>query len=129
MQARLLAVVLLALTLGGCAFTNPQNTPLLTALDEAVRPETTWGKIALGPIFVPVGVTCAVLDICVVHPLHAVGLGAEDTWQTLWMKPSDSFAERALLFVPKLAATPVVFGFCWLGESLFDLRPQKTEEQ
>ena len=129
MVFRLLIPVLLALALGGCAFINPQNTPLLTTLDAAVKPDTAWSKIALGPVFVPVGVGCALLDIGVVHPLHSVWLAAVDTRDALWAKSSGSFAEQALMAVPKAAVTPVVFAFCWLGESLFDLRKPKADAE
>jgi len=121
MRIRILAAVLLALTLGGCAFTNPKNTPLLTALDGWVTPETTGEKVALAPVFVPVGMACGALDICVVHPVQAAGLAAGDTWKLLWSKPPDSFTEQLLEFVPKAVISPVVFSFCWVGRSLFDV--------
>ena len=115
-------VALLALVLGGCACANPKNTPLLTALDGLVKPETTGEKVALAPVFVPVGAACGALDIAVVHPLHSVLLAGEDTWRAVWAQPQGSFVERSIAFVPKAAVTPVVFAFCWLGESLFNVR-------
>jgi len=119
----------LVLALGGCAFQNPRNTPILTALDRSVKPKTTTTQVALGVVFVPVGVVSGALDIAVVHPLRSIVLGGEDTWRAVWAEPSGTFAEQSLLFVPKAAVTPVVFAFCWLGESLFDLRPMPEGEK
>jgi len=128
MSARPFIPALLALAISGCAFLNPANRPLLNALDEAVKPEATWAKIALGPVFVPTGVLCAVMDIAVAHPVQSVGFASAHTWRALWAQHRGPFAEQALLFVPKLAATPLVFTVVWLGDSVFDLRRRKGEK-
>lgn len=39
-----------------------------------------------------------------------------------------SCGQPAALFVPKVAASPVVYAFCWIGETFFAPRPQKTKE-
>jgi len=128
MRARVCIPLVLTLVLGGCAFTNPRNTPALSALDRAVRPETTLGKAALAPVFVPVGVACGALDICVLHPVRAAGYAAADTWRAVWADSRLSHTEQALLLVPKAAVSPVVFAFCWFGESFFNLRPDSAKE-
>ncbi len=128
MRMGALVLGLLALSAGGCAFNDPAKTPLLTALDGVVKPETTWGKISLGVVFVPVGAVCGVLDVAVVHPAHAVYLAAGRTWRDLWVTPEATFGERALLFVPKVILTPLVFGGHWLGETMFDLRAEEQKE-
>jgi hypothetical protein len=125
MLGRTVMVAGLLLAAAGCACSNPRNTPLLTALDDSVTPGTTTAKVAWGPVFVPVGVTCGALDILVLHPTHALKLGAEDTYGVLWKDPAGTPAEQTVAFLPKAVATPVVFTFCWLGESAFDLRPRK----
>lgn len=129
MRRRALLWGLLALAAGGCAFNDPANTPLLTALDKAVQPETTWGKISLGAVFVPVGAVCGVLDIAVVHPAHSLYLAGGRTRQDLWVAPDAKFGERALLFVPNLLLTPFVFGGHWLGYALFDLRVEEEQKE
>ncbi|MFH1731778.1 MAG: hypothetical protein ABIF82_09025 [Planctomycetota bacterium] len=128
MFVRTLAIALLALAAGGCAFSNRANTPLLTALDGAVEPKSTGAKVALAPVFIPAGMACGALDIALLHPLQSLWFAAEDTWSSVWAAPSGSFVQQAALFVPKAAASPVVYAFCWVGETLFDLRPQKTKE-
>jgi len=128
MFVRILAVALLALAAGGCAFSNPANTPLLTALDGVVEPDSAGAKVALAPVFVPAGVACGALDVGVLHPLQSLWFAAEDTWGSVWAAPGGSLGEQAALFVPKAAATPVVYVVCWIGETLFDLRPRKTKE-
>lgn len=128
MWARSCIPLVLALALGGCAFMNPRNTPALNTLDRAVPPETTLAKIALAPVFIPVGVACGALDICVLHPARAAGYATEDTRRVVWADSRLSHTEQALLLVPKAAVSPVVFIFCWFGESVFDLRPERTGE-
>lgn len=128
MFVRTLAMTLLALAAGGCAFSNPANTPLLTALDGVVAPESTGAKVALAPVFVPAGMACGALDVVVLHPLQSLWFAAEDTWSSVWAAPSGSVGQQAALFVPKVAVSPVVYAFCWIGETLFDLRPRKTKE-
>ena len=126
MRTACLCLTLAATLAAGCAFTNPDNTPLLTALDNSVRPESTTEKILLTPVFVPVGLACGALDICLVHPIRALGFAGEDTYHAVWADPRGSFAAQSLKAIPKAVVTPVVFAFCWVGESLFDLRPQEA---
>ena len=128
MRTRPCIPLALALALGGCAFMNPRNTPALSALDRAVQPETTLAKVALAPVFIPVGAACGALDVLVLHPARATGYAAEDTWRVVWADSGLSHTEQTLLFVPKAAVSPVVFAFCWFGESFFDLRPEKAKE-
>jgi len=128
MFMRSLAMTLLALAAGGCAFSNPANTPLLTALDGVVEPQSPGAEAALAPVFVPAGVACGALDVAVLHPLQSLWFAAEDTWSSVWAAPGGSFGRQTALFVPKVAASPVVYAFCWIGETLFDLRPQTTKE-
>ena len=51
MRGVFLLLAALAVVLPGCAFTAEENRPLTTALDDAVRPESTGAKIALAPVF------------------------------------------------------------------------------
>ena len=126
MRIACLCLLLAAVLAGGCAFTNPDNARILTALDNAIEPETTSGKVLLSPVTVPLGLVGGALDICVVHPTYALAYAGEDTYRAVWAGPQGSFASQAIKVVPKAAVTPVVFVFCWLGESLFDLRPQEA---
>ncbi len=129
MGKHVLMLSFLAIGVAGCACRNPENTPLLTWLDDVVRPETTLEKSALCPVFVPVGTACVVLDVCVLHPIHAVMLGARDTWQIVWAGAKGSFVEQSLLFVPRIVASAPVFALCWFGETAFDIRGDKAESK
>ncbi|MFA5058964.1 MAG: hypothetical protein WC485_12685, partial [Opitutaceae bacterium] len=123
----LMLVLLLAAGLGGCAFSNPRNTPLLSLLDRNVKPETTESKVALGIVFVPAGVVCGGLDIAVVHPAHSLYLAGRDTVTLFWSDTRGTPMQRAVSVVPKAILTPVIFGFCWIGESLFDMKGPEEE--
>ena len=126
MRIRAWGGVLLVLAAAGCACQNPNNTPLLTALDEGVQPESASEKVWMGALFVPVTIVAGAADVAVLHPVQALGLAAEDAHRALWAGGRGSATEKALTFVPKLALTPVVFAVAWVGESLFDLRPEPT---
>jgi len=129
MRTRFLTVTLAALCgAGGCALNNPDNTPLLTALDKEVAPRTTWGKISLGVVFVPVGAVCGVLDVAVVHPAHSVVLAAGQTWRDVWAARRETLGEQIAFFVPKVVFTPIVFAHRWIAYSLFDV-PRPAEKK
>ena len=121
MRGVFLLLAALAVVLPGCAFTAEENRPLTTALDDAVRPESTGAKIALAPVFVPVGAGTLLLDVFVLHPVMILPDAVEDTSELVWEEPSGTYVTQAFLFVPKLAVTPVVFVFDWLGRSVFDV--------
>ena len=127
MNVRVWMVLLAVVAAGGCACQHPKNTPLLTALDKAVQPETTGKQIAYGVVWVPAGLACGALDVCVIHPVQSLGLSARDMWRTVWADPKGSFAQQVFLFVPKVVATPVVFSMGWVAHSLFDIRPREED--
>jgi hypothetical protein len=123
MKPRWLLLSLVALTVGGCAFQNPKNTPILTALDEQVTPESTSAKVAYGIFWVPAGVACGLTDLLVAHPVQATVPAARRTGGAVWSTDGQSFVERSLLFLPRVAATPVVFTATWLFHCAFDMPP------
>ncbi len=130
MFPRVIIPVALLLALSGCAFNNPKNTPLLTALDGVMQPETTQSKVAWGVVFVPVGVAAGAADVLIIHPIQSIELAARDTWVVVWANPPGPPVRQAALFLPKLVLTPMVFGLRWFGNSLFDVQPidpSKTE--
>jgi len=110
-----------AIALPGCAFVEEDNRPLTTALDELVEPESTAAQVALAPVFIPVGTVTLLADVCVLHPLAVIPDAADDTYEIIWENPSGTYVTQTFLFAPKLICTPVVFGFDWLGRSLFDV--------
>jgi hypothetical protein len=127
MQQRWLALALGALMLGGCAFQNPKNTPILTTLDKHVQPESTGAKIGYGLFWVPAGVVCGLTDVFIAHPIQATGPAARATVDAMWNTKGQSFIQQTILFVPRVAFTPVVFVATWLFESAFDVpHPEKS---
>ena len=121
MRKLVLLLLLIAPALPGCAFVDEDNRPLTTALDNLVKPESTSAKVALAPVFILVGTTSIALDVAVLHPIQVIPEAVEDTYEVIWEDPSGTYVTQTFLFVPKVAATPVVFGFDWLGRSLFDI--------
>lgn len=107
----------------GCAFMEEDNRRLLNTLDEQVEntviTNTTAGRIAAAPVFLPVGVVAFAVDTVVIQPVMAVPPAAEDTYDALW-KPRDMTPFRKMLvFVPVVAATPIVFVSDWAVRSVF----------
>jgi len=119
-----LALPVLALFLcAGCAFMHKDNRRLLNALDEGVEntfiTNTTAGRIAAAPVFIPVGAVTFAADTVIIHPATSVEPAAKDTYDLLW-KPRDMTPFRKMiLFVPVVVATPVVFVSDWAFRSIF----------
>ncbi len=116
-SAALAAAVLSAST--GCSVIQKENRRTLNALDEAVRIESATGQIAAAPVFVPVGVAALVADAVVVHPLVSVPAAWSDTSRVVWEDPEGSDFYQAMVFLPKVAVTPVVLVGDWGLRVLF----------
>ena len=121
MRRTILILFAVAVLLPGCAVFEEDNRLLTSALDDAVEPESTGAKVALSPVFIPVGVVSLVVDAVVVHPISEIPNAYDDTVEAVWEDPEGSYVTQAFLFVPKVAITPVVFVFDWLGRSIFDI--------
>ncbi len=119
-----LALSLFAVSLCvGCAFMEKDNRRLLNVLDESVAntciADTTAGRIAAAPVFVPVGVVAFATDAVVIQPVMAVEPAAKDTYDTLWKPREMTPFRRVLVLVPQVAATPIVFVIDWAFRSVF----------
>jgi hypothetical protein len=122
LSMRIMVPLLLTFTMlsTGCAITEESNRRLTSKLDQLVAPESTPAKVALAPVFIPVGFTSILLDAVIIHPVAVIPDAHDDTSKIIWKGPPSSYVTQAFLFVPKLVATPVVFTFFWLGRSMFD---------
>jgi len=113
------AVLLLAMLAQGCSIFGRENRRTLNYLDDHVHFDSTAAKIAAAPAFIVVGAGAALADVAVVHPIVSVPKAADDTWDVLWdYEPRSAFHE-SLLFVPKVAATPLFFASAWTFRSIF----------
>jgi hypothetical protein len=121
MRRTILILLVAAVLLPGCAVFEEDNRMLTSALDDAVEPESTGAKIALSPVFIPVGVASIVVDAVVIHPISEIPNAADDTYELVWEDPEGSYVTQTFLLAPKLVVTPVVFVFTWLGRSMFDI--------
>ncbi|MDP6539174.1 MAG: hypothetical protein QF903_02505 [Planctomycetota bacterium] len=116
-----LAIGTLLLASSACAFTNPDNTPLVTWSGEALGgPEApTATKIATAPLAVALGV----VDVVIAHPASVVDDAAKDAREWLWEVPVRGAATRSFLFLPRVALTPVLFSASWVARSMFNIPP------
>lgn len=107
----------------GCAFMDRDNRRLLGFLDEQVQntwvADTNAGRIAAAPVAVPVGVVAFALDVVVIQPVVSVRPAAVDTYDLLWKPRGMTAFRKAMLFVPVVVATPIVFVSDWAFRSLF----------
>jgi len=118
------------LSLGACAWSNPDNRPVWTAFEQRVVPAQGPSFYASLPVTAPLGVGAICVDALVAHPLQVLDDAARDA-ADLW-DPERLDFERAyytqLAGLPVRAAfTPVVFGGSWLGRCVFDLPPHEPE--
>ncbi len=104
----------------GCACFEKDNRRVLNALDGAVRFESTAGKIAAAPVFVPVGFLAGAIDIVVVHPACSVPPALEDTGKFAFDTKDMEPEIVVLLFLPRLVLSPLYFVGSWSVRSLFD---------
>ncbi len=114
-------VLPLVLVVSGCAIAKKENRRLLNALDSVVQIESTPARIAAAPVCVPVAVAAGVADAVVVHPAVSIRYAASDTYELLWVSQGRSPFEKAVLFIPVVVLTPVVFTTDWLVRSLFPI--------
>ena len=124
MTRRLVCLVCLLAVLGswaGCAIVEKENRRTLNALDKAVQIESTGGRIAAAPVFIPVGVAAALADMVIVHPIASVPKAADDTSEDIWEDPTSSPFWEMMLFVPKVIVTPLYFTGAWVLRVLFPI--------
>ena len=97
----------------GCSGISKKYRRTLNLLDETVRIESTVGRIAAAPAFIPVGTLAVMTDAAIVHPICAFPEAVDDTLDLLWDGSGDDFFE-IILFLPKVAITPVFFAGDWM---------------
>lgn len=121
----LLAAALFCITISGCAATQKENRLTMNYLDKAMEGSaitgSTTGKALAAPIALPVGVTACIIDMTVVTPARAATPAAKDTYSYLWENPQGSDLRQAMLILPKVTATPIVFLTDWSFRSLFTI--------
>jgi hypothetical protein len=104
---------------------KPENRRLLNCLDESVAgtamTQTTPGRIAGAPVFLPGGIVAFATDVVVIHPAASIKPALDDTYDALWKPRGISDFHKAMLFVPVVAATPIVFISDWAARSLFPI--------
>jgi len=115
-----LAAVMLS-TCTGCAILDKDNRRTLNLLDENVQFESTGAKVAAAPLFIPVGLAAGLTDAVVVHPLASLPKAWENTSETVWENPKGSEFHQAMIFLPKVAVTPVVFTLIWTARAVFGI--------
>lgn len=109
--------------LSGCAVMKKDNRVLLNGLDESLTDSfvtsSKTSKIVYAPLVAPVAIGAGVIDAVIITPARAIGPAINDTDQYLWDNPEGSDIRKAMLFLPKTVATPIVFFGSWTVRSLF----------
>lgn len=118
-----LAVAFVAITLTGCAIMDKNNRVLLNKLDEAASnsflTETKTARIVAAPLAIPIGIGAAVIDMAIITPSLQVVPTYRDTKEWVWVNPQGSEFRQAVLFLPKVALTPLVYAGTWTMRSFF----------
>ncbi|MHC4695900.1 MAG: hypothetical protein ACYTFA_04050 [Planctomycetota bacterium] len=118
------ALALTALQLApGCAFMNRDNTPVTNYVEEKLTPESARVSDALVPLVWPVAAATLTADTLVVHPASVVDDAVKDTRDCLWdnFEWDTEYATECFKLPWRAVFTPIVFGFDWLGRSIFDI--------
>jgi len=119
----LLVSFLCTILLNGCAVMKKDNRVLLNAMDESLAgsfvTDSTTSKIISAPIIAPAAICAGVIDAVIITPARAIGPAMNDTGEYLWENQSGSDIRKAMLFLPKTIATPIVFLGSWTVRSIF----------
>ena len=119
------------LALPGCAFLNRDNTPITNYVEEKLSPESARAQEALVPVLWPVATVTLIADAAVLHPISVVDDAFEDTRDVLWddFDWDEEYATECFKLPWRAIFTPIVFGFDFLGRSLFDIEPHDRREE
>jgi hypothetical protein len=123
----LLALLLLALCLGGCAVAKRANRRTLNALDAHATPASEPARWLLAPVAFPAGVLAVVADAFVVHPATVFDDAWYDTVDLLWTSREESRFRRALFLPLAALATPFVYAGDWLGRAALAIPPRDEQ--
>ena len=113
------------LALPGCAFLNRENTPITNFVEKKLSPESPQAREALVPVVWPLAATTLIADAVFVHPVSVVDDAIRDTQDALWdeFDWDTRYATECFKLPWRAVFTPIVFGFDWLGRTLFDIEP------
>ncbi len=113
------AALLLA---GGCAVFNPQNTPVLNTVEDAV-PTDGLGRVVGFPLLLPFGAAALALDMAIVHPVSVADDAWTDAMDALWQELDwDKEYVSNVTWVPlRTGFTPAFWAGSLLFRSLFDV--------
>lgn len=124
----LAALLALGMLLGGCAWANRDNRTVWNAFEEHVVPEDDVVFFATLPLTVPGGVLAILLDTLIVHPASV----ADDAWQDaaeVWddMEWREGYYTQMAGLPIRAIFSPIVFLGSFLGRSLFDIDPHRSD--
>lgn len=118
-----IAVALLLLTVCGCTIFDRKNRVLLNTLDNAAEgtflTKTRTARIIASPLAVPVGFGAGAFDMLIYTPARQFVPSYRDTMKNVWENPEGSDFRQAVLFLPKVAITPLVYTGIWTVRTLF----------
>lgn len=121
---RIFIMALSTMMVNGCAIMKDDNRILLNSLDRSVEhtfiSDTTAGRIAALPVFVPVATAAVAADAAILTPARAFVPAVQDTYSCLWENPKGSDLRRLMLIPPKIASTPIMFAGDWAFRILFE---------
>ncbi|MHC4845156.1 MAG: hypothetical protein ACYTCU_03240 [Planctomycetota bacterium] len=129
MRARnLLSLLALALVLGGCAWSNRDNRPVWNAFEEHLVPEGDAAFYGTLPLTVPGGIVAILVDTFIAHPIQV----ADDAWDDagdVWddMDWREEYYTEMVRLPLRGIFTPIAFVGSFLGRSLFDIEPHRSE--
>jgi hypothetical protein len=87
-----------------------------------VLPKNKTLQAAFTPVLFPLGVAALCVDQCLLHPASVLDDAIEDTVDVLWTFDNSGRYMAFCATLPwRIALTPIVFLFDWLGRSLFDI--------
>jgi len=128
--AGLLVIMMMALSMSGCAFFNRENTPTLNWVEDTLWPNDTTARVAVFPLVFPAGLLAVSVDAFVIHSASVVGDAGSDTGDALWddMKWDERYMTESALLPWRSITTPIVFTGDFIGRAWFNI-PKRIDEE
>lgn len=111
-----ITTTILLLFMISCAAFRKDNTPLISAVEDNLVPESQPAKTLTAPFYLTAGVVGGIIDVFVIHPVSEIPESYHDTKDALFDIEAGYYTDWGS-FPVRLGFSPVFFSLVWLARS------------
>lgn len=129
---RVVAMTIAASSLGGCAWSNPDNRPVWNAVEEHLVPKSDGLFYATLPFTVVLGLSAFLVDTFVAHPIQVADdafWDAGELWSPRRLDYDTNYYTEMAVTPFRAVGTPVVGTLSFVARSLFDIPPRENDPE